>query len=135
MNNRSTYIYSMLAFLSLCMPGNITAQTLDLNKAWLDLQFIIGTWKIESGAEMEKWEFVSEKELRGKGFALNGRDTILKEVIQLVYDDSGIHYIAKVKGQNNNESTIIFGKFCLIFNSLLGSLKISFRGRRIGSGA
>ncbi|MBK7428679.1 MAG: hypothetical protein IPI60_17495 [Saprospiraceae bacterium] len=105
MNNRSTYIYSMLTFLSLCMPGNITAQTLDLNKAWLDLQFIIGTWKIESGAEMENGNLL-EKELRGKGFALNGRDTILKEVIQLVYDDSGIHYIAKVKGQNNNESTI-----------------------------
>lgn len=101
---KSTYILSLLAFLMAGMPGNISAQNVDFDKAWLDLQFIIGTWKIESGAEMEKWEFVNEKELRGKGFALNGRDTILKEVIQLIYNESGIHYVAKVKGQNNNES-------------------------------
>jgi hypothetical protein len=105
MNKKSTYLFPILAFISMCLPSNISAQSLDLDKAWLDLQFIIGSWKIEAGAEMEKWEFVNEKELRGKGFAVNGRDTILKEVIQLVYNDSGIHYIVKVKGQNNNEST------------------------------
>jgi hypothetical protein len=105
MNKTTTYFFPILAFIAMCMPSKTSAQTLDLDKAWLDLQFIIGTWKIEAGAEMEKWEFVGEKELRGKGFVVNGRDTILKEVIQLVYNDSGIHYIVKVKGQNNNEST------------------------------
>ncbi len=104
MNKRPTFIFSILAFISLCLPVNITAQTFDINKAWLDLQFMIGTWKIESGTEMEKWEFVNEKELRGKGFVLNGRDTILKEVIQLLYNETGIHFIVKVKAQNNNES-------------------------------
>lgn len=104
MNKNCTYLISFLALLLLCLPVNISAQAIDLNKSWTDLQFMLGTWKIESGTEMEKWEFVSEKELRGKGFVLNGRDTIIKEVIQLLYNDSGIHYIAKVKGQNNNES-------------------------------
>lgn len=90
--------------LSLCLPVNSSAQIFDLNKAWTDLQFMVGTWRIETGTEMEKWEYVSDKELRGKGFALNGRDTILKEVIQLIFNETGIHYVVKVKGQNNNQS-------------------------------
>ena len=64
-----------------------------------------GTWvkKTKSGFICERWQKISDTELRDQGFKVVGNDTTLVEQVQLVRKDSGIFYIPTVKHQNGGK--------------------------------
>jgi len=68
-------------------------------------QLVGGTWKMKTakGYTCEQWKKVSETELSGKGFKLNGADTVLGESVQLTIKGNNILYIPTVEGQNDGK--------------------------------
>jgi Domain of unknown function (DUF6265) len=58
----------------------------------------------DDGKILEQWYAGSENRiLEGGSFQINGTDSILTERLTIAATDSGIYYIAAVKGQNNNQ--------------------------------
>lgn len=68
-------------------------------------QLIGGTWKMKTtkGYTCEQWKKISDTELSGKGFRLNGSDTVLGESVRLLIKDYNIFYIPTVEGQNDGK--------------------------------
>jgi hypothetical protein len=64
-----------------------------------------GQWiaENEDAKILEQWYSGSENRiLEGASFQINGTDSILTETLVIAATDSGVYYIAAVKGQNNN---------------------------------
>lgn len=63
---------------------------------------LLGTWGMETknGMLYETWEKVNENLLRGKSYKLNGKDTLVSEMIELKKNGDSVWYIPTVTGQN-----------------------------------
>lgn len=91
----------MLFFCTLglvaCQP---TAKT-DIQK----LEQLVGVWQSQSNQSIiyETWGKVSDKELRGKSYSLQGNDTIVYESIVLIAEGKSWALIPTVANQNNNK--------------------------------
>jgi len=74
-------------------------QANDINKA----SWLIGTWenKTSRGIIFEAWKKVSDLEMSGMSYVINGNDTIVFESIRLVQEQDGLYYIPVVKNQND----------------------------------
>lgn len=74
------------------------SQTQEINKAaWL-----LGTWELKTKESTfyETWAKESDSVFKGKSYTLEGKDTVVLEVIQLVQESEGLFYIPAVKDQN-----------------------------------
>lgn len=69
--------------------------------AWL-----LGTWVQQTarGMAYETWTRESTFTFSGKSYALNGKDTLVFETIQLVQKREGLFYMPAVRGQNGGKS-------------------------------
>lgn len=85
------------ALLILC------ACTLERKNVISQAEWLVGTWKQETskGSLYEIWSKTGKNELTGKSYMLEGKDTIVFEIIRLVQDDGRLFYIPSVKDQNN----------------------------------
>lgn len=65
--------------------------------------WIIGTWaqQTSSGITYETWTKVNDQEIKGKSYALRGKDTTLFETIQVLASSENIFYIPTVTDQND----------------------------------
>ncbi|HYG19014.1 MAG TPA: DUF6265 family protein [Ohtaekwangia sp.] len=70
-----------------------------------DLSRLQGVWRMETGKGYiyESWRSISELELVGKSYQLNGDDTIVFEKIRLVKRGSAVAYIPVVMDQNEGK--------------------------------
>jgi hypothetical protein len=70
-----------------------------------DLSSLQGVWrmKTDKGDIYESWRSISDLELAGKSYQLNGDDTIVFERIRLVKKGSAIAYIPVVMDQNEGQ--------------------------------
>lgn len=69
------------------------------------LQWIVGTWKINTGQGyvVEQWKQLNDSTFSGKSFFVKSdNDTIPQESIQLALRDGQWNYTPTVQGQNNN---------------------------------
>jgi hypothetical protein len=64
-----------------------------------------GTWamKTKKGFICERWQKISDTELRDQGFKVIGNDTTLVEEVQLILKEGQIYYIPTVKNQNEGK--------------------------------
>ena len=69
---------------------------------FIKTEWLIGTWehKTSKGSSFESWVKINDKELAGKSYALDGKDTQVFETIQLVEKDETLFYIPTVNNQN-----------------------------------
>jgi hypothetical protein len=78
----------------------LTAQNQDVFNKFDQL---IGVWVSEyPGYKLyEKWERISSTKFEGAGYKVVGRDTILIEIIDLIFNDDSIYYSPQVIDQND----------------------------------
>ena len=64
------------------------------------LEWLIGHWNRinvkEGRSAHERWEKVSDQELRGWGVSMNGNDTTFIEALKIVLKDNEFYYVADV---------------------------------------
>jgi len=68
------------------------------------LEFLIGTWKVEGKQNYESWEKVSDIEFKGKGYRIRDGITTIFETLEIKVNDNNILYIATVPDQNEGKS-------------------------------
>jgi hypothetical protein len=73
-------------------------------EVWGQFNFLKGTWKVENSNLMEKWEISGEDVYVAKAYSITGKDTILNETIQLIFDRENIWYKVQVSGQNKGKT-------------------------------
>lgn len=93
------YLYLLFSIVS----KSTLAQECGVIEVWQQFGFLSGTWKVENSTLIEKWQLDGEDVLTGKVYSVAAQDTILHELIQLIFDQSNIWYKAQVIGQNNNQ--------------------------------
>jgi Domain of unknown function (DUF6265) len=61
-----------------------------------------GTWvmKTKKGLVCERWQKISNTELKDQGFKVIGKDTLMVEQVQLIEKEGQVYYIPTVKNQN-----------------------------------
>ena len=69
-----------------------------------EMEWMIGTWHVESKSLYERWKNVSDTEFQGINFAVDGPDTIVHEYIQLKASEESIFYILRPSKQNRGRS-------------------------------
>jgi hypothetical protein len=67
-----------------------------------------GTWKMKTpkGFICEQWNKKGDTELMGRGFRVNGADTVVEENVRLTMKDGYIYYIPTVNGENDGKPVI-----------------------------
>ncbi len=82
------------------------------------LHNLSGKWKrdVTKGMNHEFWNKISETEMKGAAYHINGTDTLLRETISLTFKEGEIKYIVTAYGQNDN--TAIPFKLIKIENSV-----------------
>ena len=69
-----------------------------------DLNFLIGTWKIENKEAFETWEKISEKEFNGESYKTFNGEKKITETLSIKVINDEIVYEATVPNQNNGET-------------------------------
>jgi hypothetical protein len=82
------------------------AQECGVSEVWQQFAYLNGQWKVENSNMIEVWETREEDVMLGKSYSINGRDSILNEVIQLYFDGQNILYSARVKEQNQGNAVL-----------------------------
>jgi hypothetical protein len=97
MSFRLTVFYSISGVMFFLFAG-IQAEWQIRKAEWL-----IGTWenKTPRGSVFEQWTKISDNEMFGRSYALNGADTILFEQIEMIEDNDSLFYIPTVVNQND----------------------------------
>ena len=101
------YIVLLFYFLTFC---NCSPLKKEQDKNTLkELSWLLGRWSNISNQSRfyEIWESVNDSVFMGTSFLIIDTDTVFSEDITLKSDSSGIFYIPKVKGQND-EAAISF---------------------------
>jgi len=97
MNTRHFRLYSFSGLL-LFLLWSLQPERQIEKTAWL-----IGTWenKTPRGSVFENWTKLSDNEMFGRSYALNGPDTIFFEEIEMIEDNDSLFYIPTIKNQND----------------------------------
>jgi len=69
-----------------------------------DLEFLIGTWKIEDLDSYESWGKVSASEFKGETYKLVQGGKTITETLVLAAKDGEVIYEATVLNQNNGQA-------------------------------
>jgi hypothetical protein len=92
-----------MAVLTVVMSGDLWAQrtVADFKPLWS----MVGTWRMSNGAEQvyEVWRKEHDTSLRGRGFAVRGKDTVSDEEMRLTLNNGQIIFSALAKGQNEGK--------------------------------
>ncbi len=102
---KCSYILFLFILTSLGAKSTI-AQECGVIEVWQQFGFLSGKWKVENSNLIEKWKLDGEDVMTGKAYSISAQDTILHELIQLIFDQNNIWYKAQVIGQNNNQSIL-----------------------------
>lgn len=97
----------VLGFIILAFPFCAKGQECGVPEVWNQLRFFEGSWKVENSNLMEKWQLSGEDVYVGKSYSVLGKDTILNETIQLIFDRENIWYKVQVHNQNAGK-TVLF---------------------------
>lgn len=95
------FLMAGLAVILFSHCGNRSQPEPDISMAtWL-----VGTWQhaVDDAEIFETWTMVGELELKGIGYMMNDRDTVVYESIRLVEEEGQLYYIPTVKGQNDDQ--------------------------------
>lgn len=87
----------------ICLFLSISAFGQDFNIT--DLEFLLGTWKVEGKDSFESWSKVNDK-LLGESYQLKEGEKIVSETIELYNKDGKLHYVATVKNQNEGQPVV-----------------------------
>lgn len=70
------------------------------------LHNLSGIWKrdVTKGMNHEFWNKISESEMKGAAYHINGTDTLLRETVALTFKEGEIKYIVTAYGQNDNSA-------------------------------
>ena len=102
--------------VSIFSPNFLTGQF--SKEEFYKLHNLSGIWKrdVTKGMNHEFWNKISETEMTGAAYHINGTDTLLRETVALTFKEGEIKYIVTAYGQNDN-SAIAF-KLIKIENSI-----------------
>lgn len=78
----------------------LQAQECGVPEVWSQISFLQGSWRVENSNLLEKWEGGGDDAMIGKVYAISGKDTMLQETVQLIFDQENIWYKATVSSQN-----------------------------------
>jgi hypothetical protein len=94
--------YILIVFVSL-----IAACATKSNDPYKKMDRLVGLWQMDTdeGSLYEEWWQNKKGSLSGRTYMINGSDTMVFERVELERKDSGIYYIATVKGQNSEIPT------------------------------
>jgi hypothetical protein len=69
------------------------------------LDWFIGSWtgEIKESIFSETWMKVNDSLFSGQSYFINGSDTLSRETISLLQQDTSVFYIPLVEGQNDNK--------------------------------
>jgi len=68
------------------------------------LEFLIGTWKVENKETYESWERINSISFRGESYGLVEGDRRVTETLSIHIEDDNVTYKATVPTQNNGET-------------------------------
>ncbi|MEM9546756.1 MAG: DUF6265 family protein [Bacteroidota bacterium] len=89
----------IILFFSITIGISCTAQ-----KDLKSLEFMIGTWKIESKTTYESWKMLSDSEFTGKSFKSQHDQVKILETLRIRADEDQIIYEATVTNQNEGRT-------------------------------
>jgi len=75
-----------------------------VNRSMEAIDFLIGTWKIESKNQYETWVKDSSNELIGQSYEINGNQKVILETIAIRMIDNKMIYEATVPDQNEGQT-------------------------------
>lgn len=88
--------YIVFIMFGMFGAGCASSQSVDVSQ----LEWLVGTWSrthMKPGKSgHERWEKVSENELRGWGVSFNGPDTSYVEKLRIYIDNGNTYYVADV---------------------------------------
>jgi len=92
-------LYMALICLCACSAAERSGGSFDLEK-------LQGRWESlnQNTTQIEEWGIVSEGDLRGRGFVLEGKDTTFIEFLSITEIDDTLRYLAQVSDQNEAET-------------------------------
>lgn len=77
------------------------------NRKTMPINNLVGLWKSESNLVFyEKWEQLPDSSFAGKGFSINGPDTIFSESMRIANVNDTLCYFATVYKQNQAKEII-----------------------------
>lgn len=78
-----------------------------IKKDFSKLNWLLGTWELNNGAEYETWSKLNDHSFFGRNFRIyNQHDTIVTENIELVFKDDEILYIPTIKTPKGDKRII-----------------------------
>src|SRR5882724_7047092 len=91
-----------ILILSFCVGPFAMGQHIEL---FNQLQQLNGVWKTEVKGKtiFESWKLINDHEMSGMSYRIKNTDTVVFEQTRIVYRDSQLFYIAKVKNQNDGQ--------------------------------
>ncbi|MEQ8361234.1 MAG: DUF6265 family protein [Cyclobacteriaceae bacterium] len=105
--HRILFLFPLFTLLACSASSSLQDDFIKIN--WLK-----GYWERVNAKEgrsaHERWEEVSDQELKGWGVSMRGSDTAFMEVLRIVVKDGALHYVADVP-ENPNP---VFFKFTSI---------------------
>lgn len=126
----------LMIFTVLLCGWQLRAQDCADEAAWNRLQFLQGKWKIENRNSVEHWELRGNREMIGRVYSLSGKDTLISDVIQLLYDGKETWYAPKVMGQNDDNPVpfklIVCTENMFVFENKTNEFPRKIGYRRIG---
>lgn len=66
-----------------------------------DLNFLVGTWKMENKENYETWKAINETELEGSSYKIRAEKKTMTEHLSIKEVEGKVIYTAKVLNQNN----------------------------------
>jgi hypothetical protein len=95
---------SLVILITFIIPFSANGQECGVLEVWNQLRFFEGNWKVENSNLMEKWQLSGEDVYVGKSYTVLGKDTILNETIQLIFDRENIWCKVQVQDQNTGRT-------------------------------
>jgi hypothetical protein len=94
-------LYTLFVFIGLAAFCSCNSKT---EKHIRKTEWLTGTWENKSpgGSMYETWTKISENELSGKSYVIQGKDTIVFETIKLIQEQDSMFFIPTIKDQNND---------------------------------
>ncbi len=97
----STWLIVLSLLSASCVTENHKPEKAGLNK----LDWFIGSWSGQTSESIftESWVKVNDTLFSGQSFFIKGSDTLNRETITLLFQDTSVFYIPLVEGQNDNK--------------------------------
>ncbi len=95
---RQILSFSTFLFLTCIFFINCNNTPTPVKKDFSKLNWLLGTWELNNGAEYETWSKLNDHSFHGRNFRVyNQHDTVITENIELIFQENEIQYIPTVK--------------------------------------